>query len=86
MLQNFARALIEKKKFDEAITYCRRATRAEPENPLTWLNLAYAYKEVRKAPEAVTAFKTYLQKKPDAQNKKEIEDEIHYLTSERERQ
>ncbi len=86
VLAKLGSAFIEKKKFDEAITYFRRATVAEPENPLTWLNLAYAYKEVRKAPEAVTAFKTYLQKKPDAQNKKEIEDEIHYLTSERERQ
>jgi tetratricopeptide (TPR) repeat protein len=73
-------AYIEKKKFDEAIVYFKRSTAAEPENPLTWLNLAYAYKEIKKAPDAVAAFKTYLAKKPDAQNRREIEDEIHYLT------
>ena len=41
--------------------------------------LGYAYKEKRKKREAIDAFKSYLALKTDAEDKKEIEDEIYDL-------
>jgi predicted Zn finger-like uncharacterized protein len=69
----------EVKKFEQAITYYKKATAVEPENAAIWLSLGYAYKEQKRRAEAASAFERYLAKRPDAENKKEIEDEIDYL-------
>ena len=69
----------ETKKFDLAITNYKKATEVEPENATVWLSLGYAYKERKQRAEAASAFSRYLAKRPDAENKREIEDEIDYL-------
>jgi len=69
----------EEKKWDQAITFYKKATAVEPDNADVWLRLGYAYKEQKKRGEAASAFERYLAKRPDADNKREIEDEIDYL-------
>ena len=44
--------------------------------------LGYLMKESKKKKDAVTAFKKYLELRPDAENVKEVGDQIHYLTNE----
>ncbi|QSQ19396.1 zinc-ribbon domain-containing protein [Pyxidicoccus parkwayensis] len=74
-----ARAFTEQAQFAKAIDWYRKATNAEPENPMAFYYLGFAYKEKNKRREAVQAFKDYLSKKPDATDKKDIEDEIYDL-------
>lgn len=52
---------------------------AEPENAEAWLALGYLFKDTSKKKDAKTAFTKYLELKPEAENKKEVEDELHYL-------
>ena len=47
---------------------------------MDWYHLGFALKERGKKREAVDAFKNYLAKAPDAKDKKDIEDEIYYLS------
>ncbi|MCP3104159.1 tetratricopeptide repeat protein, partial [Myxococcus sp. K15C18031901] len=74
-----ARALTEQAQFAKAIDWYRKATTAEPENPMSYYYLGFAYKERNKRREAVQAFREYLAKKPDATDRKDIEDEIYDL-------
>ncbi|MCY1016044.1 tetratricopeptide repeat protein [Pyxidicoccus sp. MSG2] len=74
-----ARAFTEQAQFAKAIDWYRKATSVEPENPMSYYYLGFAYKERNKRREAVQAFKDYLSKKPDATDKKDIEDEIYDL-------
>ena len=74
-----ARAFSEQAQHAKAIDWYRKATSADPENPMSYYYLGYAYKERHKRREAVQAFKEYLSRKPDATDKKDIEDEIYDL-------
>ncbi|WP_338868241.1 tetratricopeptide repeat protein [Myxococcus stipitatus] len=74
-----ARAFTEQAQHAKAIDWYRKAATAEPENPMTYYYLGFAYKEKNKRREAVQAFESYLEKKPDASDKKDIEDEIYDL-------
>ncbi|MCE9673783.1 zinc-ribbon domain-containing protein [Myxococcus stipitatus] len=74
-----ARAFTEQAQFAKAIDWYRKASAAEPENPMTYYYLGFAYKERSKRREAVQAFKEYLAKKPDATDRKDIEEEIYDL-------
>ncbi|MFP2908953.1 tetratricopeptide repeat protein, partial [Pyxidicoccus sp. 3LFB2] len=74
-----ARAFTEQAQYAKAIDWYRKATSVEPENPMSYYYLGYAYKERNKRREAVQAFKDYLSRKPDATDKKDIEDEIYDL-------
>ena len=58
----------------EDLTYL--STKIEPD---AWYHLGYAYKEKGKKKDAVRSFREYLSRKPDAQDRKEIEDEITFL-------
>jgi tetratricopeptide (TPR) repeat protein len=73
----------ERKKYELAIGFYKKAAVAEPENANVWLSLGYAYKERKQKHEAAAAFQNYLAKRPDAENKKEVEDEIDYLKLEK---
>jgi cytochrome c-type biogenesis protein CcmH/NrfG len=53
---------------------------AEPENAESWLALGYLFKDTKKKKDAATAFNKYLELKPEAENKREVEDEILYLS------
>ena len=74
-----ARAFTEQAQHAKAIDWYRKATTLEPENPMAYYYLGFAYKERNKRREAVQAFKDYLARKPDATDKKDIEDEIYDL-------
>ncbi len=69
----------EVKNFDQAISHYKKAALVDKDNASIWLSLGYAYKERKQRGEAAAAFERYLAKRPDADNKKEIEDEIDYL-------
>ncbi|MFZ5470790.1 MAG: tetratricopeptide repeat protein [Myxococcota bacterium] len=77
-----ARAYAEQGKHTEAINWYRRATSEDKDNPMPWYYLGFAYKERRQKNEAIAAFQKYLEKKPDAEDKREIEDEIFDLKQE----
>ncbi|AKQ68138.1 MJ0042 family finger-like domain/tetratricopeptide repeat protein [Myxococcus hansupus] len=74
-----ARAFTEQAQHAKAIDWYRKATNLEPENPMAYYYLGFAYKERNKKREAVQAFKDYLSRKPNATDKKDIEDEIYDL-------
>ncbi|NOK22848.1 tetratricopeptide repeat protein, partial [Corallococcus carmarthensis] len=74
-----ARAYTEQAQHAKAIDWYKKATTAEPGNPQSFYYLGFAYKERNKRKDAITAFKEYLEKKPDAADKKDIEDEIYDL-------
>ncbi|RKG73215.1 tetratricopeptide repeat protein, partial [Corallococcus terminator] len=74
-----ARAFTEQAQHAKAIDWYRKATAAEPQNPQPFYYLGFAYKERNKRKDAISAFKEYLVKKPDAADKKDIEDEIYDL-------
>ena len=48
----------------------------EPSNALAFYHLGYAYKEKGRKREAVAAFKSFLQRSPNAKERQEVEDEI----------
>ncbi|WP_257454246.1 tetratricopeptide repeat protein [Archangium lipolyticum] len=73
------RAWSELNQYSKAIEWLTKATAATPDNGEAWHDLGYAYKEKGKKKEAVKAFQEYLTRKPEAENRKEIEDEISFL-------
>ncbi|HEX4622154.1 MAG TPA: tetratricopeptide repeat protein, partial [Myxococcaceae bacterium] len=76
------RAYTERGESAKAIDWYRRATSADSKNAQAYYYLAFAYKDRGLKGEAIQAFKSYLAKRPDAEDKKEIEDEIYDLTHE----
>jgi predicted Zn finger-like uncharacterized protein len=74
-----ARAYTEQAQHAKAIDWYKKATSAEPQNPQPYYYLGFAYKERNKRKDAITAFKEYLERKPEAADKKDIEDEIYDL-------
>jgi tetratricopeptide (TPR) repeat protein len=74
------RAYSEMGQYDKAITVYQQALRAKPDDAQAWYHMGYALKEKGKKREAAEAFKNYLAKAPDAKDKKDIEDEIYFLS------
>ncbi|HEY1908540.1 MAG TPA: tetratricopeptide repeat protein [Myxococcaceae bacterium] len=74
------RAYSELSQYDKAIGFYQRALQSKPDDAQGWYHLGYALKERGKKREAVDAFKNYLAKAPDAKDKKDIEDEIYFLS------
>ena len=74
------RANSEMGQYDKAIAFYQRALSTSPDNAQAWYHLGYAWKERGKKREAVNAFQNYLAKAPDAKDKKDIEDEIYFLS------
>ncbi len=74
------RANSEMGQYDKAIALYQRGLQSKPDDPQSWYHLGYAFKERGKKREAADAFKNYLAKAPDAKDKKDIEDEIYYLS------
>ncbi|MEW6433908.1 MAG: tetratricopeptide repeat protein, partial [Myxococcota bacterium] len=72
----------ESRQFPRAIEHYKHAIKLNPEDADAWLRLGWLYKDTKKKKEAVTSFTRYLELRPEAENKKEIEDEIIYLTKE----
>lgn len=61
-----ARALLLHGRFPAAATVLRRAVRAEEENAEAWRCLAVAYEAMQHTPEAVRAYRRYLELSPGA--------------------
>ena len=74
------RAHSEMGQYDKAIAFYQKALSVSPDNAQAWYHLGYALKERGKKREAANAFKSYLAKTPDPKDKKDIEDEIYYLS------
>jgi len=74
------RAHSEMGQYDKAIAFYQRALSSAPDNAQAWYHLGYAFKERGKKREAVNAFQSYLAKAPDAKDRKDIEDEIYFLS------
>lgn len=74
------RAYSEQGRHAQAIDWYKKATLQDGNNPMAFYYLGFAYKEKGQKPNAVQAFKQYLARKPGAEDKKDIEDEIYDLT------
>jgi tetratricopeptide (TPR) repeat protein len=74
-----ARCYSEQGQHAKSIEWYVKATVSKPEEADAWYHLGYAYKEKGKKKDAVKAFQEYLTRKPDAADRKEIEDEISFL-------
>ena len=74
------RASSELGQHDKAISWYQRAIATEPDNAMAYYHLGYAWKERGNKREAVAAFQKYLAKAPEAKDKKDIEDEIYFLS------
>jgi len=72
-------AFQEKKQLAESTRWYRKAVEAEPENAEAWLALGYLSKDTNKKKDAVSAFKKYLELRPEAENKREVDEEIYFL-------
>jgi predicted Zn finger-like uncharacterized protein len=66
----------------KAVEWYLKTIQGEPKNAEAWLAVAYIYKDQKRKNEAKSAFQKYLELTPGATNKKEIEDEIYFLTHE----
>ncbi len=73
------RAYTEKGRHSEAIQWYRRASEFESENAMTYYYLGFLYKEKGRRTDAIGAFKGYLAKRPTAEDRQEIQDEIYDL-------
>jgi tetratricopeptide (TPR) repeat protein len=71
-----ARALHEAEGAKAALPWYERAARDEKDNPMPHYYLGYLYKERGQKAKAVAEFKRFLQLRPDADEKKDIEAEI----------
>ncbi|HZJ54205.1 MAG TPA: tetratricopeptide repeat protein, partial [Myxococcaceae bacterium] len=74
------RANSEMGQYEKAIGLYQRALSSAPDDAQAWYHLGFALKERGKKREAVAAFQNYLAKAPEAKDKKDIEDEIYYLS------
>jgi predicted Zn finger-like uncharacterized protein len=74
-----ARAVHEAEGAHAAFPYYERAAREEKDNPMPHYYLGFAYKERGQKQRAVQEFKRFLELKPDADEKKDIEAEIEDL-------
>jgi tetratricopeptide (TPR) repeat protein len=77
------RALSESGHPDKALPFFLKATEATKSDPMPYYYLAYAQKERKHHKEAILAFQKYLELKPNADDKKQIEDEIFDMQHER---
>lgn len=74
------RAYSEMGQYDKAIGFYQRAVSASPDNAQAWYHMGYAWKERGRKREAVNAFQNYLAKAPEAKDRKDVEDEIYFLS------
>ncbi len=73
------RAWSEQEQHTKAIDWYKKAVAAEPNNPDAYYYLGFAYKDRNKRKDAADGLQKYLELKPNAEDKSEIEDEIAAL-------
>jgi predicted Zn finger-like uncharacterized protein len=79
VVYKLARALHEGEGAKVALPWYERAARAESANPMPHYYLGYLYKERGQKAKAAAEFRRFLELKPDADEKKDIEAEIEDL-------
>lgn len=78
-LYRLARALHESEGARAALPYYERAAREDARNPMPHYYLGYLYKEKNLRVRAIQEFRKYLELRPDAEEKKDVESEIDDL-------
>ena len=63
----------------------QHAVAVDPKDALAYYEIGYIYKDDRKRPEAMAAFKKYVELRPDAGNAETVRDDIYYLQEEAKR-
>jgi predicted Zn finger-like uncharacterized protein len=79
VVYKLARALHQGEGAKVALPWYERAARVESTNPMTHYYLGYLYKERGQKAKAVAEFRRFLELKPDADEKRDIEVEIEDL-------
>lgn len=74
-----ARAVHESSGATPALPWYERAAALDRDNPMPHYYLGFAFKVKGQRQKAVQAFKSYLRLRPDAEDRKDIEQEIEYL-------
>ena len=78
------RRAYDAQRFDEAITHFTAAQTIRP-SPFLDYNIGLALEALERKPEALERYRRYLQEKPDAHNRREVERRIAALTPEAKR-
>lgn len=73
------RALLERGETRAALPHLERAAKMDGVDPVVHRFLGYAYKELGRRADAARSFRTYLEREPEAVDRREIEDEIAVL-------
>ena len=63
----------------KAVGWYTKAITADGDNAEAWLELGYLNQEIGKKKDAIYSFRKYLELRPEAENKKEVEDSIYFL-------
>ena len=79
LLYKVGRAYSEQSEHLKAVEWYRKAIGSDAQNPMPYYYLGFAYKEKGRKKDAIQAFKEYLSRRPDAEDKKDIEEEIYDL-------
>ena len=74
-----ARALHDSSGMRAALPWYERAAKLDPANAMSHYYLGFAYKDQRQRARAVEEFRAYLAKRPDAEDRIDIEREIEDL-------
>ncbi|HEU4384615.1 MAG TPA: tetratricopeptide repeat protein [Anaeromyxobacteraceae bacterium] len=74
-----ARSIHERGSGRDALAWYERAAREEPQNAMSFYYLGYLYKERGQRQKALQAFRTYLKLKPEAEERKDVRQEIEDL-------
>ncbi len=69
-------------KSSEAVKYYEKATVLDPQNAMPYKYLGYYYKGLGRNARAMSAFQAYLKRKPDADDKDVVQEEMGYLKGE----
>ncbi len=80
VLYKLGRVVHESEGAHAALPWYERAARDDKQNPMPHYYLGYMYKERGQKPRALAAFRRFLELKPDADEKKDIEAEIEDLS------
>ena len=77
--KHLARIYYESGQIDLAVTYYRKALRADKEDTVAMRQLGYMYKEKKEWTKSLSYFKMYQKRINDAAEKKMIDEEVYFL-------
>lgn len=74
-----AQTAFDQHRLLDALDWYRKAVVADPDNADAWLGLGFVNHELNKKKDAITAFKRYLELRPEAPDRMEVNDQIYFL-------